>query len=185
MNLSIIIPAFNEADYLPSTLDSIQRASERLRDRVDVEVEVIVVDNNSTDDTAAIAEAMGATVIGEPGEGAKSRGECCSGRCAGVRGCGCHRAYHAPRSRARGMEGGVDGLVQAPSEVAHGDREESPGVGGVHLPLDDIPDSDGHVLCEEPEALAVGSGGIDPLDDAGPGVDEHLDDGAVDEHVDV
>ena len=63
MNLSIIIPAFNEADYLPSTLDSIQRASEHLQSQADVGVEVIVVDNNSTDDTAAVAEAMGATVV--------------------------------------------------------------------------------------------------------------------------
>ena len=77
MNLSVIIPAFNEADYLPSTLDSIQRASERLRDRADVEVEVIVVDNNSTDETAAVAEAMGATVVRETVQGigrARNRG---------------------------------------------------------------------------------------------------------------
>ena len=40
-------------------------------------MEVIVVDNNSTDDTAAIAEAMGATVVGEPVQGigrARNRG---------------------------------------------------------------------------------------------------------------
>ncbi|MCE2458901.1 MAG: glycosyltransferase [Dehalococcoidia bacterium] len=69
MNLSIIIPAFNEVDYLPATLDSIRRASERLRDRADVGVEVIVVDNNSTDDTTAVAEDQGATVVGEPVQG--------------------------------------------------------------------------------------------------------------------
>ena len=77
MNLSVIIPAFDEADYLPSTLDSIQRASEHLLSRADVDVEVIVVDNNSTDDTAAIAEAMGTTVVGEPVQGigrARNRG---------------------------------------------------------------------------------------------------------------
>ena len=77
MNISIIIPAFNEVDYLPATLDSIQRASEHLRSRADVEVEVIVVDNNSTDDTAAIAEAMGATVVRETVQGigrARNRG---------------------------------------------------------------------------------------------------------------
>ena len=73
----VIIPAFNEADYLPSTLEAIQRASEHLRGRADVDVEVIVVDNNSTDETAAIAEAMGATVVGEPVQGigrARNRG---------------------------------------------------------------------------------------------------------------
>ncbi len=77
MNLSVIIPAFNEAGYLPSTLDSIRRASEHLQSQTDVGVEVIVVDNNSTDDTAAIAESMGATVVGEPVQGigsARNRG---------------------------------------------------------------------------------------------------------------
>ena len=69
MKLSIIIPAFNEAGYLPSTLDSIQRASAHLRGRADVDVEVIVVDNNSTDETAAVAEAMGATVVRETVQG--------------------------------------------------------------------------------------------------------------------
>ena len=90
MNLSVIIPAFNEAGYLPSTLDSVQRASEHLRGRVDVDVEVIVVDNNSTDETSAIAKARGATVVRETeqgiGRGAQSWGERCPKRCAGVRG---------------------------------------------------------------------------------------------------
>ena len=79
MNLSVIVPAFNEADYLPPTLESIQRASTHLRSQSDVDVEVIVVDNNSTDDTGAIAEAMGATVIHEPAQGigrARNRGAC-------------------------------------------------------------------------------------------------------------
>ena len=69
MNLSVIIPAFNEADYLPATLESIQRASEHLQAQADVDVEVIVVDNNSTDDTATIAGAMGARVVHESVQG--------------------------------------------------------------------------------------------------------------------
>ena len=40
-----------------------------LRDRADVDVELIVVDNNSTDGTVEVAEAMGATVVGEPVQG--------------------------------------------------------------------------------------------------------------------
>ncbi len=82
MNLSVIIPAFNEADYLPSTLDSVRLASEHLRARADVGVEMIVVDNNSTDATAAVAEAMDATVVGEPAQGigrARNRGASVAG----------------------------------------------------------------------------------------------------------
>ena len=66
MKLDIIIPAFNEESYLPSTLDSIQTAVARLRTRVDVNVDIIVVDNNSRDQTASIARKMGARVVREP-----------------------------------------------------------------------------------------------------------------------
>ena len=77
MDVSVIIPAFNEARYLPGTLESIQRASEHLRSKAEVDVEVIVVDNNSTDETATVAGDMGATVIQEPVQGigrARNRG---------------------------------------------------------------------------------------------------------------
>ena len=79
MNLSVIIPAFNEADYLPATLESIQRASTHLRSQSGVDVEVIVVDNNSTDETAAIAEAMGATVVRETVQGIGRARNCGAG----------------------------------------------------------------------------------------------------------
>lgn len=65
MQLSIIIPAFNEAKLLPATLDVIARGREGLH-RVGVETEIIVCDNNSTDETAAIAQAAGAQVVFEP-----------------------------------------------------------------------------------------------------------------------
>ena len=77
MVISVIIPAFNEARYLPATLESIRRSSEHLRTALDVGVEVIVVDNNSTDETAKIAADMGATVVSEPVQGigrARNRG---------------------------------------------------------------------------------------------------------------
>ena len=77
MDISVIIPAFNEARYLPGTLESILRASEHLRSKAEVDVEVIVVDNNSTDETATVAGDMGATVIQEPVQGigrARNRG---------------------------------------------------------------------------------------------------------------
>ena len=69
MNLTVIVPAFNEADYLPATLDAIEAAAGHLRPRSGAEVETIVVDNNSTDETAAIARSKGAAVVHEPVQG--------------------------------------------------------------------------------------------------------------------
>jgi glycosyltransferase involved in cell wall biosynthesis len=68
---SVVIPAFNEATYLPECLRSL--ATQDFAGAV----ELIVVDNNSTDDTATIASAMGATVVTEPRPGvccARQRG---------------------------------------------------------------------------------------------------------------
>lgn len=69
MKLTIIIPAFNEEAYLPSTLDSIQTAAAHLSDSSSAEIDIIVVDNNSVDDTAAVARSRGATVVHEPVQG--------------------------------------------------------------------------------------------------------------------
>ena len=55
--LSLVIPAFEEAGRLPRTLASIAAALPRLAD----EVELIVVDDGSTDDTADLAERFAAT----------------------------------------------------------------------------------------------------------------------------
>jgi glycosyltransferase involved in cell wall biosynthesis len=64
--LSVIIPAFNEERFLPQTLDHLRRAEEQLADRRGRQVEVIVVDNASTDRTTAIADAAGAKVVPVP-----------------------------------------------------------------------------------------------------------------------
>ena len=69
MKLTIIIPAFNEEDYLPSTQDSILDAAAHLRAHSDAEADIIVVDNNSEDDTATVAPSNGATVLHEPVQG--------------------------------------------------------------------------------------------------------------------
>lgn len=69
--LSVVIPAFNEAGYLEATLESLAQ-----QDYV-AAYEVIVVDNASTDGTAAIAERHGAIVVVEPQPGvcaARQRG---------------------------------------------------------------------------------------------------------------
>jgi glycosyltransferase involved in cell wall biosynthesis len=59
LDYSIIIPAYNEAAELPSTLSSIRRAMEA----VSLEGECIVVDNNSTDSTTVVARAHGADLV--------------------------------------------------------------------------------------------------------------------------
>jgi glycosyltransferase involved in cell wall biosynthesis len=68
---SVVIPAFNESTYLPECLRSL--AAQDFTGAV----ELIVVDNNSTDGTASVARAMGATVVTEPKPGvcsARQRG---------------------------------------------------------------------------------------------------------------
>ena len=62
---SFIIPAFNEAGYLPGLLDSIATARAAYGADPDA-VEVIVVNNMSTDQTGRIAERCGSRVLCEP-----------------------------------------------------------------------------------------------------------------------
>jgi glycosyltransferase involved in cell wall biosynthesis len=59
VKLSVIVPAFNEERLLPATLVN-------LKEKVPPPFELIVCDNNSTDRTAEIARAAGATVVFEP-----------------------------------------------------------------------------------------------------------------------
>ena len=61
VDYSIIIPAYNEEELLPRTLQSVQQAMSLLQQTG----EVIVVDNNSSDGTAAIARQAGARVVSE------------------------------------------------------------------------------------------------------------------------
>jgi glycosyltransferase involved in cell wall biosynthesis len=59
--LSVIVPAWNEADYLANTLTALAGAAEQ----ADIPIETIVVDNASTDATRAIALDHGARVVDE------------------------------------------------------------------------------------------------------------------------
>jgi len=63
--ISVVIPAYNEEKYLPRVLSSLAKQDFK------GDYEVIVVDNNSTDNTAKIAKKKGARVIFE-----KNRGVC-------------------------------------------------------------------------------------------------------------
>ena len=67
--LTVIVPAFNEEAYLGPTLDSIQAAAAQLRARSNVYIDTIVIDNNSTDQTAAVAREKGVRVVHEPVQG--------------------------------------------------------------------------------------------------------------------
>jgi glycosyltransferase involved in cell wall biosynthesis len=62
MKFSVIIPAYNEEQYLPRLLDSIEVARSNYSGGPDA-VEVIVADNDSTDRTAEVAAARGARVV--------------------------------------------------------------------------------------------------------------------------
>ena len=59
--ISLVIPAYNEAQYLPRLLDTVDAARDRYAGGRD-EIEVIVADNMSTDETVAIAKARGCKV---------------------------------------------------------------------------------------------------------------------------
>ncbi len=60
--ISVVIPAYNEAAYLPALLDSIDVARAAYGRGPDA-VEVIVADNDSTDATAEIARCRGCRVV--------------------------------------------------------------------------------------------------------------------------
>jgi glycosyltransferase involved in cell wall biosynthesis len=61
VKVSFLVPAYNEAATIGEVLERIAL--------LDLDTQVIVVDDGSTDETAAIAEAAGATVIRQPNRG--------------------------------------------------------------------------------------------------------------------
>ena len=69
MIISVVIPAYNEKHYLAATWDAIQAAAAALRFPSDIPVEIIVVDNNSRNATAAIGQSEGARVVHESAQG--------------------------------------------------------------------------------------------------------------------
>jgi glycosyltransferase involved in cell wall biosynthesis len=77
MHVSAIIPAYNEAENIALVVAGLFA----LRDESDKSLihEVIVADNNSNDDTAAIASSSGARVIHVP---ARGYGSACAAACA-------------------------------------------------------------------------------------------------------
>ncbi len=108
--ISVILPAKNEAEGLRRTLPGLR---DLLRD-----AEVIVVDDGSTDETAAVAREHGATVLGSPysmGNGAaiKRGARAASGEIlVFLDADGQHNAELIPRLLAR-LEAGFDMVVGA------------------------------------------------------------------------
>ncbi len=64
MLVSVVVPAFNEAEYIRACLQALRR-----QEHPDFEVEILVVDDGSTDQTAAIARQSGARVISQARQG--------------------------------------------------------------------------------------------------------------------
>lgn len=65
MNLSIIVPAFNEEKFLPATMKAIHEAI-TVFNEAGWEWELIVCDNNSNDRTSEVAQELGAKIVFEP-----------------------------------------------------------------------------------------------------------------------
>ncbi len=64
--MSIIIPAYNEEAYIGRTLKYLNQAIVYAREKGGQILEVIVVDNDSSDNTASIANTYGATIVTMP-----------------------------------------------------------------------------------------------------------------------
>lgn len=68
---SVVVPCYNEADYVAETVLSLQNQTYR------GQYEIVVVDNNCTDNTAEVARGLGARVVAETNRGvcwARQRG---------------------------------------------------------------------------------------------------------------
>lgn len=73
VRLSVVVPAFNEGGQIEATVATIKS---ELAAEVGADLEILVVDDGSSDDTVERAEAAGATVVAQPvnmGKGAAVR----------------------------------------------------------------------------------------------------------------
>lgn len=66
-SMSVIVPAFNEERYIAETLDRLRTAADLAGAQGKTPVQILVVDNASTDGTAAVVRGCGVMVIAEAG----------------------------------------------------------------------------------------------------------------------
>jgi len=64
--LSVIVPAWNEENYIGRAIDSLRHAAQVYARERGADAEIIVVDNNSQDRTGDVAREHGARVVLEP-----------------------------------------------------------------------------------------------------------------------
>ena len=114
-DVAVVIPALDEAQALPAVMAAIPR--ERVR-------EIVVVDNGSRDETAAVARAAGATVLHEPRRG---YGAAC------LRGLG-HLRGNPPEIVVFLDADGSDDATELPRLVAPIDRDRADLVIGARVP---------------------------------------------------
>ncbi len=67
--ISILVPAYNEADSIVETIKRLQK----IMDQTSRVYEIIVIDDGSADNTAALAESAGACVVRHPTNGGYGR----------------------------------------------------------------------------------------------------------------
>lgn len=73
VRLSVVVPAYNESEQIEATIETLGR---ELASTVGDDMEILVVDDGSTDATIELATAAGATVVAQPvnmGKGAAVR----------------------------------------------------------------------------------------------------------------
>ena len=72
--ISMIIPAYNEEKYLGAAIENVNQAIKEYQKTYSYGVELIVVNNNSTDRTEQVAREYGAEVVFE-GKNQEIRGD--------------------------------------------------------------------------------------------------------------
>lgn len=112
MLLSVVIPTLDAGPHLPACLDALEDGRKAARDRgIDMpELEVVIADGGSSDDTRAIAERLGVRLVAAP----RGRGPQLA---AGARAAGGEWLLflHADTRLAQGWMEAVAGFVNNPA----------------------------------------------------------------------